>query len=85
MARECETPAKPLSKDGGTKGMWSNPHIMQSINFQHSLPDPNQQPTHMKAAKRRGQQQVTPIPFLNLDPTAHLIGHSNEAPVIIDR
>ena len=26
-----------------------------------------------------------PIPFLNLDPIAHVIGHSNEAPVIIDR
>ena len=25
-----------------------------------------------------------PIPFLNPDPIAHLIGHSNEAPVIID-
>ena len=38
----------------------------------------------MKAAKRKGWQQVTPIPFLNLDPLAHLIGCSNEAPVIID-
>ena len=27
----------------------------------------------------------TPIPFLNPDPIAHLIQHSNEAPVIIDR
>ena len=25
MARECATPAKPLSRDGGTEGMWSNP------------------------------------------------------------
>ena len=38
----------------------------------------------MKAAKRKGWQQVTPLPFLNLDPIAHLIGCSNEAPVIID-
>ena len=38
----------------------------------------------MKAAKRKGWQQVTPISFLNLDPIAHLIGCSNEAPVIID-
>ena len=57
---------------------------MQSINSQHSLPDPNPKPTHMKAAKRKGWQQVTPIPFLNPDPIAHLIGCSNEAPVIID-
>ena len=38
----------------------------------------------MKAARRKGWQQVAPIPFLNPDPIAHLVGHSNEAPVIID-
>ena len=38
----------------------------------------------MKAARRKGQQQVTPIPFLNPDPIAHLVGFSNEAPVIVD-
>ena len=57
---------------------------MQSVNSQHSLADPDLQLTHMKAAKRKGWQQVAPIPFLNLDPIACLIGHSNEAPVIID-
>ena len=39
----------------------------------------------MKAARRKGWQQVTPIPFLNPDPIAHLVGHSNEAHVIIVR
>ena len=39
----------------------------------------------MKATKRKGWQQVAPIPFLNMDPIASLTGHSNEAPVIIDR
>ena len=38
----------------------------------------------MKTARRKGQQQVTPIPFLKPDPIAHLVGHSNEVPVIID-
>ena len=84
MARECATLAKPLNKDGGTEGMWSNSPTTQSINSQHSLPDPNPKPTHMKEAKRKGWQQVAPIPFLNPDPIAHLIGCSNEAPVIID-
>ena len=60
------------------------PYIMQSVNLQHSLPDPNSKPTHMKAAKRKGWQQVTPILFLNPDPIACLIGCSNEAPMIID-
>ena len=61
------------------------PHTTQSVNSQHSLPDPNPKLTHIKVAKRKGWQQVTPIPFLNPDPIAHLIGCSNEAPVIIDR
>ena len=38
----------------------------------------------MKAAKRKGQQPVAPVPFLNPDPIAHLVGHSNEVPVVID-
>ena len=38
----------------------------------------------MKAARRKGWQQVAPIPFLNPDPIACLVGHSNEAPLIID-
>ena len=54
------------------------------VNLQHSLPDPNPKLTHTKAAKRKGWQQVTSIPFLNPDPIACLIGHSNEALVIID-
>ena len=57
---------------------------MHPVNLQHSLPNPNPKLSHMKVAKRKGQQQVTPIPFLNLNPTAHLIGHFNKAPVIID-
>ena len=64
--------------------MGSNPHNTQSINSQHSLPDPNPKLTHMKAARRKGWQQVAPIPFLNPDHIAHLVGHSNEAPVVID-
>ena len=38
----------------------------------------------MKAARRKGWQQVAPIPFLIPDPIACLVGHSNEAPMIID-
>ena len=60
------------------------PYQLQSINLQHSLPDPKAKLTLMKAARTKGQQQVTLIPFLNPDPIAHLVGHSNEAPVIID-
>ena len=38
----------------------------------------------MRAAQRMGQQEAAPFPFLNPDPIAHLVGHSNEAPVIVD-
>ena len=54
MARECATPAKMLNKDGGTKGMWSNPLPAAVINSQHSLPDPKPKLTLMKAAKMKG-------------------------------
>ena len=40
----------------------------------------------MKAARQRNKWEVIQaIPFLNLDPNAHLVGHSNEACIIIDR
>ena len=38
----------------------------------------------MKAAQRTGQLEGAPVPFLNPDPIACLVGCSNEAPVIID-
>ena len=51
---------------------------------QHSLPAPGQKPTCMRASQRMGQWDVAPVPLLNPDPIAHLVGHSNEAPVIVD-
>ena len=50
--------------------MQSNPPQPTVNNSQHSLPDPNPKPTHMKAARKKGWQQVIPIPFLNPDPIA---------------
>ena len=38
----------------------------------------------MKGARRKGWQPVAPIPFLNPDPIAHLVGHSDETLVVID-
>ena len=85
MARECAAPAKTLNKDEGPKGMPLNPLLQQStLNPHHSLPDPEPKPTLMKAAKKRGQQEVASVPFLNPDPIVHLVGCSNEAPVVVD-
>ena len=39
----------------------------------------------MKAAKKRGWQEVAHVAFWNPDPIAHLVGHSNEALVVLDR
>ena len=38
----------------------------------------------MKAAKKRVQQEVAPILFLNPDPIVWLVGYSNKVPVVID-
>ena len=38
----------------------------------------------MRAAQRTGQQEAAPVPFLYPDPITHLVGYSNEAPVIVD-
>ena len=83
MTRECATLAKPLNRMGEPRECSQTPHSTHPVNLQHSLSDSDPKLTHMKAAKRKGQQQVAPIPFLNLDPIACLIGHSNKAPVII--
>ena len=34
-------------------------------------------------AQKKGQLEVTHVPFLNPDPIAHLVGCSNKAPVIV--
>ena len=38
----------------------------------------------MRAAQRTGWQEASPVPLLNPDPIACLVGCSNEAPVIVD-
>ena len=85
MARECTTPAKTLNKDGGPKGMWSDPPPTAVNKLATFPPWPKPKPTLRKAAKKKGQQEVTPAPFLNPDPIVCLVGHSNEAPVVMDR
>ena len=45
---------------------------------------PKPKPTTMKVTQKKGWPEVTTVPFLNPDPIAHLVGCSNEAPVIVD-
>ena len=50
----------------------------------HSLCNPKPQPTQKKADKQKGRKNIDPIPFLNPDPVARLVGRANEAPVVVD-
>ena len=55
-----------------------------AVKPKHSLCNPEPKLTQGKADKHKGQKEITPIPFLNPDPVARLIGHANEAPVVMD-
>ena len=85
MAKECATPAAQLNREGGTQGnVVKPPSNSQPVNTKHSLCDPKPKLTQEKAVKQKGWKGITPIPFLNPDPVAHLVGHANEASVVID-
>ena len=84
MARECATLAAPLNREGGPKGMQSNPLQQSAVSSKHSLCDPKPKPTQGKAVKQKGWKGIAPILFLNPDPVARLVGCANEAPVVID-
>ena len=84
MARECATPAAPLNREGGTQGNAVKPLQLCAIKPKHSLCNPEPQPTQKEAGKQRGWKNIDPIPFLNPDPVAQLIGRANEALVVVD-
>ena len=64
--------------------MWPNPLQQPTVSLKHSLYDPKPKPTQVKAVNKKGWKGITPIPFLNPDPVAQLVGHANEAPVVMD-
>ena len=64
--------------------MQLNPLQQHTVSSQHSLSGPELKLTQVKAVIKKGQKGIAPIPFLNPDPVAHLVGHSNKAPVVID-
>ena len=50
----------------------------------HTHPDPWPRLANMKMARQSSMHDMTPaVPFLNPDPSAHLVGQSNEAPIMI--
>ena len=60
------------------------PLQQSAVSSKHSLCDPKPKPTQEKAVKQKGQKGIAPIPFLNPDPVARLVGCANEAPVVVD-
>ena len=64
--------------------MQSNPLQQSAVSSKHSLCDPKPTLTQEKAVNQKGWKGIAPIPFLNLDPIARLVGCTNEAPVVID-
>ena len=60
------------------------PLQQSAVNTKHSLCDPKPKLTQEKAVKQKGWKGITPIPFLNPDPVAQLVGCANKASVVID-
>ena len=84
MARECTTPAKTLNKEGGTQGCSQTPLHQHTVNTQHSLSGSEPKLTQVKVVTKKEWKEITPIPFLNPDPVAQLVGHANKVPVVVD-
>ena len=76
MARECATPSKTLNKEGETQ--------QDTVSLQHSLSGPEPKPTQVKAVPKKEWKGIAPIPFLNPDLVAWLVGCANNMPVVID-
>ena len=55
-----------------------------AVNSKHFLCNPEPKLTQDEAARKRGQKEIAPIPFLNPNPVAQLVGCANKAPVVID-
>ena len=84
MARGCATPAKPLNRDGGTEGMWSTPPpaAVNKLTTFPPLTHNQNQPIWSSKEERMTASHPNTIPQSR--PIAHLVGCSNDAPVIID-
>ena len=60
MARECATPSKQLNKDGGTKGMWSNPLQYAPSKFATFPPWPQSKTNSYEGTKEEGMATGCP-------------------------
>ena len=74
-----------VKKRMGDLGECSQNLLQQhTVSSQHSLSGPEPELTQVKAATKKEQKGITPIPFPNPDLVAWLVGHANKVPVVID-
>ena len=74
-----------IKQGWGTQGNVAKPPLQQpTVSSKHSLCDPEPKPTQVKAVNRKRWMGTAPIPFLNPDPVAQLVGCANEVPVVVD-
>ena len=64
--------------------MQSNPLQQPTVSSKHFLCGPKPKPSQAKAVNKKGQKEIEPIPFLNPNLVAQLVGCANEAPVVMN-
>ena len=82
--RVCNTCSAIKQGRGDTRECSQTPLKSCAVNSKHSLCNPNPKLAQEEAARKRGQKEIAPIPFLNPDPVVQLVGCANEAPVVVD-
>ena len=80
----CNTTNTVKQGRGDPRECGQTPLKSCAVSSKHSLCNPKPKLTQDKAVKQRRWKEITPIPFLNPNPVAQLVGHANEAPVVID-
>ena len=82
--RVCNTCNAVKQGRGDQRECSQTPLKSCAVNSKHSLCNPEPKLTQDEAAKKRGWKEIVPIPFLNPDPVARLVGCNNKVPVVMD-
>ena len=80
----CNSGSTVKQGRGDLRECSQTPLQQSAVSSKCSLCDPKPKPTQEKAVNQKGWKGIAPIPFLNPDPVAQLVGCANEAPVVVD-
>ena len=69
---------------GDPRECGQTPLQQPTVSSKHSFCDPKPKLTQVKAVNKKRWKGIAPIPFLNPDPIAQLVGCANEVPVVVD-